>query len=56
MNHAMIIGATGITGGYILNEIAGRDGWTVTGLCRNPPDRKVARQRPLDRCRPDERG
>ena len=40
MNHAMIIGATGITGGYILNEIAGREGWTVTGLCRNPPAEK----------------
>lgn len=37
MNHAMIIGASGITGGYILREIAGREGWKVTGLCRNPP-------------------
>jgi nucleoside-diphosphate-sugar epimerase len=42
MNHATIIGATGITGGYILNEIAGRDGWTVTGLCRTPPTEKSA--------------
>jgi nucleoside-diphosphate-sugar epimerase len=40
MNHAMIIGATGITGGYILNEIGGREGWKVTGLCRNPPAEK----------------
>jgi nucleoside-diphosphate-sugar epimerase len=37
MNHAMIIGATGITGGYLLRELASRSDWTVTGLCRNPP-------------------
>ena len=38
MNHAMIIGASGITGGYLLREIASREGWKVTGLCRNPPE------------------
>lgn len=37
MNHAMIIGATGITGGYLLAELARRPDWVVTGLCRNPP-------------------
>jgi len=37
MNHAMIIGATGITGGYILRDLAARPGWKVTGLCRRPP-------------------
>ena len=37
MNHAMIIGATGITGGYILRDLAARPDWKVTGLCRRPP-------------------
>lgn len=37
MNHAMIIGATGITGGYILRDLAARPDWSVTGLCRRPP-------------------
>lgn len=33
----MIIGATGITGGYILRNLAARPDWKVTGLCRRPP-------------------
>jgi len=37
MKHAMIIGATGITGGYILRDLAARADWKVTGLCRRPP-------------------
>jgi nucleoside-diphosphate-sugar epimerase len=37
MNHAMIIGGTGITGGYILRDLAARPDWKVTGLCRRPP-------------------
>lgn len=42
MNHAMIIGATGITGGYILRDLAARPGWKVTGLCRRPPAESAA--------------
>jgi nucleoside-diphosphate-sugar epimerase len=45
MNHAMIIGATGITGGYILRDLAARTGWKVTGLCRRPPTESAANVR-----------
>lgn len=47
MNHALIIGASGITGGYILRELAGKPDWTVTGLCRNPPAPPAANVRYL---------
>ena len=39
---AVIAGATGAVGGAIARELASRDGWTVTGLSRNPPKRQVA--------------
>ena len=42
MNHAVVIGATGITGGYILRDLASRTDWRVTGLCRNPPKEPAA--------------
>jgi nucleoside-diphosphate-sugar epimerase len=37
MQHALIVGASGITGGYILKELSGRADWRVTGLARSPP-------------------
>ena len=37
MNHAVIVGATGIIGGNLMRHLVALPGWEVTGLCRQPP-------------------